>query len=82
MVPKHFVGGELDGLWTVWYEHGQKKRERSFVDGELEGRYTEWYENGQKKDDAILSMAKYMAQPASGTRTAKKYPKVTMSMVS
>ena len=24
-----------DGLWTKWYEHGQKGREITFKDGEL-----------------------------------------------
>ena len=49
---KEFEGsykdGKKDGLWTRWYENGQKKREFTFKDGKEDGLWTGWYENGQK----------------------------------
>ena len=43
-----YKNGKKDGLWTWWYENGQKRRERTFKDGEQDGLWTQWYENGQK----------------------------------
>ena len=60
---KEFEGsykdGKLDGLWTNWYENGQKSSEitykngkqyiiRTYKDGKREGFWTWWYANGQK----------------------------------
>ena len=40
---------ERDGLYTNWYENGQKRYELTNKDGEFDGLYTNWYENGQKR---------------------------------
>jgi antitoxin component YwqK of YwqJK toxin-antitoxin module len=37
-----------DGLYTEWFENGQKKLEGTFKDGERDGLYTSWNENGKK----------------------------------
>ena len=41
--------GEFDGLYTHWYENGQKWYELTNKDGEWNGLNTNWYEKGQKK---------------------------------
>ena len=52
---------ERDGLYTNWYENGQKWYELTIKDGEFDGLYTNWYENGQKsfegtyKDGELIS---------------------------
>ena len=43
--------GKSDGLYTEWYENGQKDEERTYKDGKLDGKWTYWYENGQKSQD-------------------------------
>ena len=43
--------GKVSGLWTKWYENGQKESEETFKDGKRDGLGTWWYENGQKKDE-------------------------------
>ena len=40
------IEGE-DGLWTRWYENGQKKEESSFKDGKLMSA-VRWKPNGEK----------------------------------
>ena len=40
--------GKKDGLWTEWYENGQKRYEKTIKDGEIDGLWTNWYINGQK----------------------------------
>ena len=40
--------GKMDGLWTWWYENGQKKEEITFKNGKRDGLETEWWSNGQK----------------------------------
>ena len=40
---------ERDGLYTNWYENGQKRDELTYKDGKFDGLYTNWYENGQKR---------------------------------
>ena len=45
--------GKKDGLWTSWYENGQKESEETFKDGKRDGLGTWWYENGRKKIKGI-----------------------------
>ena len=44
----HFKDGKEDGLWTHWWENGQKQGETTFKDGTPDGLDTYWHENGQK----------------------------------
>ena len=36
----------MHGLWTSWYENGQKRSEATFADGKLNGVQTLWDEQG------------------------------------
>lgn len=46
---KTYKNGKLDGLYTFWYENGQKLFERNFKDGNLIfGK--EWNEDGSVKE--------------------------------
>jgi antitoxin component YwqK of YwqJK toxin-antitoxin module len=48
-------GGIKDGLFTEWYENGQKKSKGTFNDyGRRHGLWTKWYENGQKKSEGTF----------------------------
>lgn len=42
------VDGMQEGLWTWWYENGQKAQEAVFKYGKEEGPWTWWYQSGQK----------------------------------
>ncbi len=42
----------------MWYENGQKERERTYKDGEKDGLYTMWYENGQKDSEGTFKDGK------------------------
>jgi len=44
----NLLNGKYDGLWTNWYENGQKSGEFNYKDGKLDGLGTIWYENGLK----------------------------------
>ena len=50
--------GELNGLWTDWYENGQKGDEGTYKDGKLDGLWTSWYENGQKEREVTYKDGK------------------------
>jgi len=39
------------GVWTKWYENGQKKSEGPYADGKKAGVWIEWHENGQKASE-------------------------------
>ena len=41
--------GKKDGLWTYWYENGQKMEEETFKDGELISQEC-WDEDGNEKE--------------------------------
>ena len=45
-----FKDEKEDGLWTVWYENGKKRSEKTYKDGKEDGLVTLWYENGQTKE--------------------------------
>ena len=38
--------GKKDGLWTDWYEDGQKKMEGTYKDGRLVGKRTDYNRDG------------------------------------
>ena len=40
---------DKDGLYTEWYENGNKKLEYTYNDGKMDGLRTFWYEDGQKR---------------------------------
>jgi len=50
-VEGNYKDGKKEGLFTEWYEGGQKKWEMNFKDDKNEGIETHWYENGQKKEE-------------------------------
>ena len=49
--------GKRVGLWTKWYENGNKKEEGLVIDENTiggiveDGLWTYWYENGNKKEE-------------------------------
>ena len=44
----NFKDGKKDGIWTSWYEHGQKKEELNYKDGDLVYRTVfKYYGNNQ-----------------------------------
>jgi len=46
---------EKYGLWTKWYEDGQKEYEKTYKERRTqEGLSTYWYENGQKKREGTF----------------------------
>ena len=46
-----YRNGKVDGLWTVWYDNGQKQSITSYEEGIKEGLSTSWYTNGQKSKE-------------------------------
>ena len=42
------------GLFTFFYENGQKESEATYQDGNQVGPTTKWYENGQKENEGYL----------------------------
>lgn len=47
-VEGDFKDGKADGVWTGYYESGQKLSEESYKHGKKEGVSSYWYANGQK----------------------------------
>jgi antitoxin component YwqK of YwqJK toxin-antitoxin module len=43
-----------DGVWTDWYENGQKESEATYKDGELDSKWISWHENGQKSIPSMI----------------------------
>ena len=43
--------GRETGVWTTYYENGQKSSSGLFVSGNREGNWQWWYDNGQLKDE-------------------------------
>jgi antitoxin component YwqK of YwqJK toxin-antitoxin module len=49
-IKKTYKDGELDGLYTTWYENGQKEIEGTFKDGKPNKLIGKWYEDGSVKE--------------------------------
>ena len=43
-----------DGIYTVWYENGQKAEEGTYKKFRKDGLWTVWFENGQKEWEATM----------------------------
>ena len=67
----NFKDGKWNGLWTYFFENGQKKGEGGFNNGDgsdegetgiprngREGLWTFWYENGQKQQEGTFKDGK------------------------
>ena len=52
--------GKQDGLWTDWYENGQKSSEVTYKDSKKDGLYTGWYENGKKERENTYKDGKFI----------------------
>jgi len=37
-----------NGVWTSWYENGQKNSEQNYIDGKEDGVYNVWHPNGNQ----------------------------------
>jgi len=51
--------GKEEGLWTEWYESGNKLTEVNYKDGKMEGVGTLWYENGKKQTESNYKNGKH-----------------------
>ena len=47
----YIKNGKKEGLWTWWFENGEKKNEGTFKDGKENGLHKWWYENGHKSEE-------------------------------
>ncbi len=48
--------GKKDGVFTGWYESGQKGQEGMYKDGYPDGMWTSWYKNGQKYSEGTYKV--------------------------
>jgi hypothetical protein len=53
---KKYIDGKINGLYTMWYEGGQKWPEGNYVDGKENGLHITWFENGQKRREELYKM--------------------------
>ena len=47
-----------DGIWTSWYENGQKNSEQNYVNGKEDGEYNAWHPNGNQYIKGKYEMGK------------------------
>ena len=50
--------GSKVGIWTRWYDNGQKESEGTYKADKQEGIWTYWHENGQKKNEGTYKADK------------------------
>jgi antitoxin component YwqK of YwqJK toxin-antitoxin module len=49
---------QRSGIWTSWYENGQKNSEYNFIDGKEDGVYNVWHSNGNQYIKGKYDMGK------------------------
>ena len=64
--------GKKDGLWTWWYENGEKKNEGTFKNGQENGLHRWWYENGQKSKEGTYKDGKQVELVTSWYENGQK----------
>ena len=67
-----YKNGKKDGLWTWWYENGEKKNEGTFKDGKENGLHRWWYENGQKSKEGTYKDGKQVELVTSWYENGQK----------
>lgn len=61
---KKFISGTYDeaqernGVWTSWYESGQKNSEQKYINGKEDGVYNVWHPNGKQYIKGKYEMGK------------------------
>ncbi|MDD3876558.1 MAG: hypothetical protein PHT69_08045 [Bacteroidales bacterium] len=45
----HYKNSQRDGIWTYYYDNGNKWSEAVYTDGINNGKTTTWYENGKMR---------------------------------
>ena len=75
----YIKNGKKEGLWTWWFENGEKKNEGSFKDGLEFGLWTYFYENSQKQIEGIYTdwekVGKWTYYNEDGSiKEVKEYP--------
>lgn len=45
------ISSNFTGLWTAWYNNGQKSDEGAYIDGRKCGHWMTWHRNGQKESE-------------------------------
>ena len=49
---------ERDGVWTSWYENGNKWSQGKYINGKEDGKYSVWYENGKLRYQGQYDMGR------------------------
>jgi len=61
---KKYISGTYDnkqlrnGVWTSWYENGQKNSEQNYINGKENGLYNVWHPNGNQYIKGEYKMGK------------------------
>lgn len=61
MYTGHLVKDIKDGVWTWWYENGNKKDECTYKNGFYKDTVYHWYESGELKQIEIVAESKVSA---------------------
>jgi antitoxin component YwqK of YwqJK toxin-antitoxin module len=54
----------IEGIYTSWYENGQKKEEVLYVEGEMSGFHHKWHENGEREHGTMFYGTEGMDLPS------------------
>ena len=54
----NYKKGKKDGLFTIWWDNGQKHSEGTYKDGKIDGLETWYYKNGPKETETIYKNGK------------------------
>jgi antitoxin component YwqK of YwqJK toxin-antitoxin module len=54
-IQANYKGGELSGIWTSFFETGEKEWEVDYYNGYKKGLYKQYYKNGELKLEGIHS---------------------------
>jgi antitoxin component YwqK of YwqJK toxin-antitoxin module len=56
----NYKDGIENGLFTRWYDNGQKEYINTWKDGKEDGLYTSWYYNGQKSHEGTYKDGEFI----------------------
>jgi len=73
----NFKDEKADGLYTSWYENGQKESEGNWKDGKQDGLWRFWFSTGQKEQEGTYKDGKLVGLWTFWFSTGQKWSEKT-----
>ena len=51
-----------DGIYSLWYDNGEKWQEGAYLNGERDGTWVTWNANGKKRNETVYNNGEFVTK--------------------